>query len=478
MPAANQRQQEKWIYTALALITLIGAGLRFYRLDANSFWLDEMATWYFSDAPSFSDWLKSYYGSHEPFPGTYYFFYFLWSKAFGISEWAYRVPSAIAGTLAIPGLFLLGRRLGGPRVGLLAAAFTAVGWAPIYYSQDARPYSLLFLFSSLYCAAVIGATQNKGRANEALFLLAAIGLTQLHYLGIFLFGLGIAFLLLFSLRDHKAIPRIALWSSGLTFALYLPWLVRLLSQLAYSPDNANIRQRSLWKTFTSFYKFCFFSDDQPELLPFWLLYWLIMGLLLYFVWQVGKSRRRDLWMLLGWLVIPFATLWLKSEFSQPAYRARYLIISLPAAITALAFTLGHVFRSKPRIFALTGALITLLFAGHVIYEFGYYSEARERKIESAFAQASRRAEELNLKLVTCAAYSKYLAYYINRYPNLRGRWEGKENCGLEPYTAHSLGVIFHFTEPEESYTEKMRALGWKPAHESHAADHSFFIYNP
>jgi uncharacterized membrane protein len=474
----EQAQQEKRTYAALALITLFGGALRFYHLAANSFWLDEMATWYFSAAPSFRDWFQGYYASHEPFPGTYYFFYFLWSKLFGISEWAYRVPSALAGTLAIPALFLLGRRMGGAGVGLLAAAFTAVGWAPIYYSQDARPYALLFLFAGLYCSAVIGVIQKKGRANEALFLLSAIGLTQLHYLGIFLFGLGIAFLLLCSIADRKVIPRIALWSSGLTFALYLPWLMRFISQLGYSPDNANIRQRSLWKTFTSFYKFCFFSDDQPQLLPFWLLYWLIMVLLLYFVFQAGKSRRRDLWMLLGWLVIPFFTLWLKSEFSQPAYRARYLIISLPAAITALACSLGLLFRSKPKSFAAAGALFTALFAGHVIYEFGYYSEARERKIESAFAEVSRRTEASDLKLVTCAANSKYLIYYINRYPSLRARWEGKENCGLEPHSPRPLAMLFHFTEPVENYAEGMRALGWERVYGSRAEDYSLFIYRP
>ena len=46
-------------------------------------------------------------------------------KAFGDGELAVRIPSIIAGTLAIPALYLLGRELYDRRTGLVAAAFGA-----------------------------------------------------------------------------------------------------------------------------------------------------------------------------------------------------------------------------------------------------------------------------------------------------------------------------------------------------------------
>ena len=60
-----------------------------------------------------------------------------------------RIPSIIAGTLAIPALYLLGRELYDRRTGLVAAAFGAASPMLIWYSQEARMYAFVELFGLL-----------------------------------------------------------------------------------------------------------------------------------------------------------------------------------------------------------------------------------------------------------------------------------------------------------------------------------------
>ena len=55
----------------------------------------------------------------------------------------------LAGWLCILTIYLLGKRLYSEREGIIAALFFAVFWAPIYFSQEARVYSMLILLSIL-----------------------------------------------------------------------------------------------------------------------------------------------------------------------------------------------------------------------------------------------------------------------------------------------------------------------------------------
>ena len=63
----------------------------------------------------------------------------------GPSEWAIRLPAALAGWALVPSLGHIGRRLFGPLEGLLAAALAGCTAWLVAYSVDARGYSLAVL---------------------------------------------------------------------------------------------------------------------------------------------------------------------------------------------------------------------------------------------------------------------------------------------------------------------------------------------
>src|SRR5262249_11640838 len=73
-----------------------------------------------------------------------------------------RVPSALAGALAVWVVYGVGRELFGRRQGVVAAVILALSAVHISYSQDLRPYSMLTLFTllSVYCLLVAERTNN------------------------------------------------------------------------------------------------------------------------------------------------------------------------------------------------------------------------------------------------------------------------------------------------------------------------------
>ena len=134
----------------LALITAVAAALRFHSLAAKSFWFDEGV----SVAIARLDWYNfaRILWRREANMSLYYLFLRFWLH-FGESEFFVRSLSVLFAIASIPVIYVLGRRLFGSRVGLIAAALLAINAYHIQYSQDARSYSLmvfLCLLSSLY----------------------------------------------------------------------------------------------------------------------------------------------------------------------------------------------------------------------------------------------------------------------------------------------------------------------------------------
>lgn len=83
---------------------------------------------------------------HPPF---YYLVLKVWSNVFGSNEIVLRFPSIIFGLLTIYFVFLIGKELFNKRVGLIAGMLLATSGLHIYYSQEARMYSLVALLISL-----------------------------------------------------------------------------------------------------------------------------------------------------------------------------------------------------------------------------------------------------------------------------------------------------------------------------------------
>lgn len=136
----------------LSAVTLIGGLLRVYRIGDKGLWLDE----------AFSVWLgwhslSDLYGwivRIDQHPPLYYTLLHFWMWL-GDSETTVRSLSAFFGTLTIPVIFLIGRRMAGSGVGLIAALILAVSPFHVRFAQETRMYTLLTFNASMAILALV-----------------------------------------------------------------------------------------------------------------------------------------------------------------------------------------------------------------------------------------------------------------------------------------------------------------------------------
>ena len=178
---------------ALLLIVGLGALLRFATLGVQGFWLDEQVTVSLIQQGPI-DLLKSVQAG-ESNPALYYLLAGGFEHVFGSSEFAVRSVSALVGTATIPVVYAAAKALASRRAGLIAAALAATSPLLIWYSQEARNYSLLVFVAALSFLCFVRALDERDqRWLWGWALTSALALAT-HYFAFFLIVPELAWLL-------------------------------------------------------------------------------------------------------------------------------------------------------------------------------------------------------------------------------------------------------------------------------------------
>jgi len=162
----------------LCVILLLAAGLRFYRLDAQSFWNDEGNA---IRAAQRSIPLVIAAAAGDIHPPGYYLLLHFWRIPTGDSEFAVRALSVYIGLLTVALTGRLGRRMLGAGVGAGAAFLTALSPLAVYYSQEARMYGLLGLLAVASTDLLWGLLRRPRPTAALLYALVAATGLYTHY---------------------------------------------------------------------------------------------------------------------------------------------------------------------------------------------------------------------------------------------------------------------------------------------------------
>jgi len=127
-------------------ILILGLVLRLISLN-QSFWLDEATSGLVVRNFSLTE-IVTKFSPGDFHPPLYYLILKVWSSFFGTSEIALRFPSIIFGLLTIYFVYLIGKELFNKKAGIIAGILLATSGLHIYYSQEARMYSLTALLVS------------------------------------------------------------------------------------------------------------------------------------------------------------------------------------------------------------------------------------------------------------------------------------------------------------------------------------------
>ncbi len=132
-----------------AAIGAFALALRLHGLGDKPFWLDEIASLRRATSSLHDLVYDSLHNNHYPS-----YFLLLWLVAkIGTSQWLLRLPSALFGALGASLACAIGRRVAGPRSGLVAGLLMAVSPFEVQFGQEARSYTLV---SCLILTALFG----------------------------------------------------------------------------------------------------------------------------------------------------------------------------------------------------------------------------------------------------------------------------------------------------------------------------------
>lgn len=333
--ASLRRSMDRMELRILALIIILGAILRLYHLGFESIWLDEAYSISLSNVGTIGQvWDNAI---AEMFPPLHFLIlYFM--HALGDSETLMRLPSAVAGILTIPLLYLTGARFFGKNEGLVAAFLLAVSPMHLFYSQEARPYALVVLLAlaSLY---YFYTALTVGKRNDwALFILFSALAFYTHYYVVFVFvAEGLYFVVIKALelyrvgpgliKDDKSIPMFIV-SMVILLVLLSPLLIPFLNQAASrtSGEKGWGMQQSLGMVPDIMGQFNI-STGSTVFYLFAVL--LVMGLAAAFI------KQRNLAVLLAFfLIIPVSASYTLAAIMP--FHPRYILFLLPVYLLVIS----------------------------------------------------------------------------------------------------------------------------------------------
>ncbi|MFB0538269.1 MAG: glycosyltransferase family 39 protein [Anaerolineae bacterium] len=395
----------------LSLIILAFA-LRVYQLDAKSIWLDEShslnrATLDLLSVASskqiFGDRIIQDKTPHLPF---YFIVLHFLIKLAGDSDFTLRFLSVIFGVLTVPLIYFMGKKLcrGHARVGLWAALLATFSPFYLWYSQEARMYTLLVFLGllSVYCLLrAIGEDKAGWYATYAVTATAML-YTSLSSFGMFAFE-GLLGLLAAWKRRRWVILAVFV-------IILLALLPGLWPRLVWvGPERPQLEEYNYWPRILldilNSLNFGLSLDPSRLTLPnLALLVIFIIGLL-SLVWDrpfdaaqdrpfdaaQGKAQRGldSSLLLLGYVSIPIISLYLASQLLQPMYRgSRYLIIISPAYYLGLAAGLLTIKRRARLIFLLC---LSLILGGMLLSDYNYFFSPDYHKED--YRSVARHVEE-------------------------------------------------------------------------------------
>ena len=342
----------------LVITLLVGAGLRFGRLDHQSLWFDEAARLLIAqaDVPT----IVTTTGG-DTMPPLFHLMMHGWLQA-GAQDFWTRLPSALAGIILIAIIYQLGKSLFDRKTGLIAG--TAVSFLPylIFHAQQANLYSIYVLLAAITTLAFWRAVQQpKNKWGWIVYGGVVLTAVYLHYFIGFIVIMQHLFAL-WRLRRKEIWQPLILTDVAIGIG-FLPYIPIFLSKTTEVSSGFWLNSPSPLQPLLTYYLFIG-SYSLPGTF-FAIGLGLVLAVLLIALLDIrhqikaNPANKQAISYVLLLTFGPILLIWIISQW-LPVYLDRTLLIILPAYLMTLAYALAHTHRRSPLPY-LSGLLATILF---------------------------------------------------------------------------------------------------------------------
>jgi mannosyltransferase len=268
LPTRGKPEARYWFI--FLIILSAGTIFRVYFIDYRSFWIDEVFSVYFASASvrNLFNLLKA--DNQSP---LFFFLLHYWIKLLSDSDIAVRLFSVAWGSIGILGTYyLLGNGLRwSPKSTLVGVCLVVINPLHVYYSIEARCYSMLFALSVFYLASLCRIYSTGGKRYYIAFVSLQVLLIYTHPTAlIYCFTVNLIYLLLLlSMKQlNKLRFRNLLIANAITLLLFLPWIrvywlqVQATSEHFWAPPLTAVDTIKIWGRLV-----LFLSTDLIDLHP-------------------------------------------------------------------------------------------------------------------------------------------------------------------------------------------------------------------
>jgi uncharacterized membrane protein len=406
-----------WVkeHKILIAILIIGSFFRFYKMDYQSVWLDEIHTLNEANPKfSFSEMIDLMMIT-EPHPPLYFIFIKTVFTLFGYTTFVLRFTSVMIGIAGILALYKLGKELINKEVGLISALILSVNHFHLYHSQDGRMYALLFLttvISTIYLAKFIKKPTFLSAFLHGFFALLMI---STHFFALFMLFAHYVIFLYFIIKSSntrsKKFIKYSFISGITTLILYLP-VLKLLT--------ASSKKTSFWialpevDAYTQIFKELFGFSEL-------VLFMVVIIIVFLFIKIFNTKSEKELsinpesekeifsfFILTTCIICTLLIPLILSFVNLPMLVSRYFINILPAFVLLLAIGIFYIDNKLIKIFVIT-VLITFSVVDIIIVKKYYsnYLKSQFREV-SEFIRDNNDSDDI---LFTSLAW--YFPFFLN-----------------------------------------------------------------
>lgn len=373
---------------ALTLILFVATVLRFYKINFQSLWMDEIYTMNITNPENTFSTIITEVNNREGFPYLYFLLLKVLHTIFGYSPIITRGLSALFGVLSVFAINKLGEKIHSKKAGLFAALILTFSEYAIYISQDARPYTfyVLGVILSFYGLVVFLKQPNKNNAIK-YGLLSGL-LLNINFFGLFnllaQFIIVVFYLMMYDKNKRVDFLKKCLIIAGITIVLFLPSIYKLTTLFGvvapWIPAPTNESLTILLKEFL--------GNSESTIFFF-------TPVLMYFLITIFKkennqinveeiTKDKDIFsftILFAWVFIFVLAILLNSYLNASLLIPRYFTSILPAIALIIGIGISMIKSSVVRNTFSIGLITLMIFNLFVVR--GHYKGANKTQFREA-----------------------------------------------------------------------------------------------
>ncbi len=389
--------------------------MRIFLLDYESLWLDEGSSVKFAKLGVIEILKSTQMDAHPP---LYYLILHFWIKIFGDSEFSLRFPSALFGIFCVILVYKFCFDFWSEKVALFSSLILGISTFQVFYSQEARMYSLLCLLSLLSFYYFVKFLCRGDLKNFLIYSTVNVLLLYTHLYSFFVLFAQFFYVLFFERRKLKKF----VFAFIVLFVFYVPRLFVVLNQAGnilisgefWLPKPGFI---DIVKTLAQFSgaTYPMPRDEAGKiLLGRFIIEYSSSGILLLiltflsihsvFDFKKFSGEKREIYIiLLLWFIFPILLPFILSQFLTPFYFTRYAISSSVAFYIIASIGLENLENGLKKYFLV---LILILSLVNLLW---YYVKTNKEEWREAvkFVESNATGNDLIIA-------SKYVFFYYAR----------------------------------------------------------------